>query len=59
MFLSYVNNFFSFVSLFETDADSAQKILRHPRHYLPLCNEAAVKAQEQLCKAGQIVKTRV
>ncbi|XP_012538630.1 DNA helicase MCM9 [Monomorium pharaonis] len=50
----------NFVSLFEADAESAQKILRHPRHYLPQCNEAAVKAQEQLaCKTGQIVKTRI
>ncbi|KAL6263429.1 hypothetical protein P5V15_006219 [Pogonomyrmex californicus] len=51
----YVN----FVSLFEAEAESAQKILRHPRHHLPLCDEAAVKAQEQLCKTGQTVKTRV
>lgn len=51
----YVN----FVSLFETDTENAQKILRNPRHYLPLCNEAAVKAQEQLCKTEQTVKTRV
>ncbi|XP_071564040.1 DNA helicase MCM9 isoform X1 [Temnothorax nylanderi] len=51
----YVN----FVPLFEADAESAQKILRNPKHYLPLCNEAAVKAQEQLCKTPQIVKTKV
>ncbi|XP_012055437.1 PREDICTED: DNA helicase MCM9-like [Atta cephalotes] len=53
----YVN----FVSLFEADAENAQKILRNPRHYLPLCDEAAVKAQEQLFKPEneQIVKTRV
>jgi len=49
------------VSLFEADAENAQKILRNPRHYLPLCDEAAVKAQEQLFKPEneQIVKTRV
>lgn len=50
---------FSFVSLFEVDAENAQKILRNPRHFLPLCDQAAVKAQEQLCKMDQTVKTRV
>lgn len=49
----------NFVSLFEADVENAQKILRNPRHYLPLCDEAAVKAQEQLCKTDQTVKTRV
>ncbi|KMQ93010.1 dna replication licensing factor mcm9 [Lasius niger] len=49
----------NFVSLFEADAENAQKILRNPRHYLTLCDEAAVKAQEQLCKTDQTVKPKV
>ncbi|EZA51963.1 DNA replication licensing factor MCM9 [Ooceraea biroi] len=51
----YVN----FVSLFEDDGEKAQRILRHPSGCLPQCDEAAVQVQEQLCKAEQIVKTRV
>ncbi|XP_012340480.1 DNA helicase MCM9-like isoform X4 [Apis florea] len=51
----YVN----FVSLFEDDADVAQKILQYPRYYLPLCDEAAVKAQEEIAKPEQIVKKKV
>lgn len=47
------------MSLFEADAENAQKILHNPRHYLTLCDEAAVKAQEQLCKTDQTVKTKV
>lgn len=50
---------FSFVSLFGVDPENAQKILRNPRHFLPVCDEAAVKAQEELCKMDQTVKTRV
>ncbi|KAK2581495.1 hypothetical protein KPH14_005159 [Odynerus spinipes] len=51
----YVN----FVSLFEADAESAQKILRFPRHYLPLCDQAAIEAQEKLVKPQQVVKKLV
>ncbi|XP_011862077.1 PREDICTED: DNA helicase MCM9-like [Vollenhovia emeryi] len=51
--------YINFVSLFGVDAENANKILRNPKHYLPLCDEAAVKAQEQLCKTEQIVKTKV
>lgn len=48
------------MSLFDADAEKAQKILNNPRHYLPLCEEAAIKAQKQLCKmVQQTVKTRV
>ncbi|XP_043257619.1 DNA helicase MCM9-like [Colletes gigas] len=58
-----VNIFYSihvnFVSLFEADADVAQKILRYPRHYLPMCDEAAIKTQEQIAKPEQSVKKRV
>ncbi|KZC07133.1 DNA replication licensing factor MCM9 [Dufourea novaeangliae] len=58
-----VNVFYSihvnFVSLFEADADLAQKILRYPRYYLPLCDEGAIKAQEQITKPEQIVKKKV
>ncbi|XP_076180354.1 DNA helicase MCM9 [Ptiloglossa arizonensis] len=49
----------NFVSLFEVNADVAQKILRCPRHYLPMCDEAATKAQEQIAKPEQIVKKKV
>ncbi|EFN88385.1 DNA replication licensing factor MCM9 [Harpegnathos saltator] len=48
----------NFVSLFDLDAENAQKILHNPRHFLPLCEKAIVKAQEQLCKMDQTVKTR-
>ncbi|KAI4503342.1 hypothetical protein M0802_001564 [Mischocyttarus mexicanus] len=48
----YVN----FVSLFEADPENAQKILRLPRHYLPLCDEAAIEAQEKIAKPHQVVK---
>lgn len=51
--------FYSFVSLFEDDADIAQKILQYPRYYLPLCEEAAIKAQEEIAKPKQIVKKKV
>lgn len=51
--------FYSFVSLFEDDADVAQKILQYPRYYLPLCDEAAIKAQEEIAKPKQIVKKKV
>lgn len=50
---------FSFVKLFGADVENAQKILRNPRHFLPLCDEAAIKAQEQLCKTEQTIKHRV
>ncbi|KAL0100732.1 hypothetical protein PUN28_019248 [Cardiocondyla obscurior] len=49
----------NFVSLFQADSETAQKVLHNPKHYLPLFNEAAVKAQKQLCKSEQVVKTRV
>ncbi|XP_015190524.1 PREDICTED: DNA helicase MCM9-like isoform X1 [Polistes dominula] len=48
----YVN----FVSLFEADPENAQKILLRPRYYLPLCDEAAIKAQEKISKPHQVVK---
>ncbi|XP_035717705.1 DNA helicase MCM9-like isoform X1 [Vespa mandarinia] len=51
----YVN----FVSLFEADPENAQKILRYPRYYLPLCDEAAIEAQEKIAKAQQVVKKLV
>jgi len=47
------------VSLFENVEKEAQKILYSPRIYLPLCNEAAQLAQQELCKINQTVKTRV
>ncbi|XP_054009344.1 DNA helicase MCM9-like [Hylaeus anthracinus] len=57
-----VNIFYSihvnFVSLFEADADVAQKILQFPRHYLPMCDIAAMKIQEQIAKPEQIVKKK-
>ncbi|KAK0171671.1 hypothetical protein PV328_005094 [Microctonus aethiopoides] len=40
--------YINFVSLFEADPESANKILLHPRKYLRLCDESAIKAQELL-----------
>lgn len=53
------NFFSSFVSLFEDDADVAQKILQYPRYFLPLCEEAAISVQEQIAKSEQLVKKKV
>ncbi|XP_043794783.1 DNA helicase MCM9-like [Apis laboriosa] len=55
----YYSIYVNFVSLFEDDADVAQKILQYPRYYLPLCDEAAIKAQEEIAKPKQIVKKKV
>ncbi|KAG7206657.1 hypothetical protein KM043_000333 [Ampulex compressa] len=55
----YYSIYVNFVSLFETDAESAQKILSFPGHYLPLCDKAVIEAQEHIAKSGQIVKKRV
>lgn len=49
----------SFIDLFDVEPDYAHNILRLPRYYLPLCDNAAVKAQERLAEPGQIVKKRV
>lgn len=50
---------YSFVSLFEDNADVAQKILRYPRYYLPFCDESVVTVQEEIAKPEQIIKKRV
>ncbi|OAD61088.1 DNA replication licensing factor MCM9 [Eufriesea mexicana] len=55
----YYSIYVNFVSLFGEDADIAQKILRYPRYYLPLCHEAAVKAQEEIAKPEQVVKKKI
>jgi hypothetical protein len=47
------------VSLFENVEKEAQKILHFPKTYLPLCNEAAQLAQQELCETNQTVKTKV
>ncbi|XP_017893509.1 DNA helicase MCM9-like [Ceratina calcarata] len=51
----YVN----FVLLFKDETDVAQKVLKYPRYYLPLCDEAVVAAQEQIAEPPQIVKKKV
>lgn len=56
---SHYSIYINFLSLFEADAENAQKILRLPRHYLPLCDKAAIEAQEKLAKPGQVVKNLV
>ncbi|CAK9819692.1 DNA helicase MCM9 [Anthophora quadrimaculata] len=57
------NSFYSicvnFVSLFEEDANVAQKILKYPRYYLPYCEQSAIEAQEEIAKPEQIVKKKV
>ncbi|XP_043513790.1 DNA helicase MCM9-like isoform X1 [Frieseomelitta varia] len=55
----YYSIYVNFVSLFEDDADIAQKILQYPRYYLPHCDKSAVEAQEEIAKPEQIVKTKV
>ncbi|XP_076649480.1 DNA helicase MCM9 isoform X2 [Halictus rubicundus] len=58
-----VNMFYSihinFVSLFEADANVAQKILQYPRYYLPLCDDGAIQVQEEIAKPEQIVKRKI
>ncbi|XP_076240123.1 DNA helicase MCM9 [Calliopsis andreniformis] len=60
---THIHHFYSihinFVSLFEANSDVAQKILRQPRYYLPLCNAAAIKVQEQIAKPDQVVKKKI
>ncbi|XP_076755328.1 DNA helicase MCM9 [Xylocopa sonorina] len=56
---SFSSIYVNFVSLFEDDADVAQKILQHPRYYLPLCDEAAIEAQEEIAEPKQVVKKKV
>ncbi|KOC66574.1 DNA replication licensing factor MCM9 [Habropoda laboriosa] len=58
-FGSFYSIYINFVSLFEEDADVAQKILKYPRYYLPFCDESAVEAQEEIAKPEQIVKKKV
>ncbi|KAK1122278.1 hypothetical protein K0M31_009501 [Melipona bicolor] len=55
----YYSIYVNFVSLFENDADVAQKILQYPRYYLPHCDKSAVEAQEEIAKPEQIVKRKV
>ncbi|XP_012278485.1 DNA helicase MCM9 isoform X2 [Orussus abietinus] len=55
----YYSIYVNFVSLHHDDADAADKICQHPRHYLPLCDEGAIKAQEELVAKGQSIKKLV
>lgn len=55
----YYSIYINFVSLFEDNADVAQKILRYPRYYLPFCDESAVTVQEEIAKPEQIIKKKV
>ncbi|XP_012256179.2 DNA helicase MCM9-like [Athalia rosae] len=49
----------SFITLFEENPDIGNKILHRPREHLPLCDQAALIAEEKLCNGTLTVKQKI